>query len=201
MLSTFEGHSYTVTSVAYSHDGSYIVFGSYDNTIRVWNAKTGQAAYSSLTSHTGGVNSVCFSPDGRWIISGSYDKTVCLWNVSTGVLFFQSRVSSYVYHIAAFPTSDSGYIKFASSSFDGTIHIWSVPIEEEGKKWRLEDDGWLTGNNGKYLIWIPPDLRHSLVHGPCIRTLNTQFSTKLYLSANQGDQWAACFSSPDLCIS
>jgi len=38
----FEGHTGLVSSVAYSPDGTCIVSGSFDQSIRVWNAKTGK---------------------------------------------------------------------------------------------------------------------------------------------------------------
>ena len=55
---------------------------SVDDTMRLWDADTGQSA--PLTGHTGAVNSVAFSPDGRRIVSGSDDKTLRLWNADTG---------------------------------------------------------------------------------------------------------------------
>ena len=37
----FTGHSEAVSSVCFSTDGSRIVSGSYDETVRIWNAVTG----------------------------------------------------------------------------------------------------------------------------------------------------------------
>ena len=39
---TLTGHSDTVASVAYSPDGKHIVSGSWDRTVKVWNAATGK---------------------------------------------------------------------------------------------------------------------------------------------------------------
>ena len=57
--------------------------GSYDRTVRLWDAATG-AALQTLEGHSGWVTSVAFSPDGRQVVSGSYDKTVRLWDAATG---------------------------------------------------------------------------------------------------------------------
>jgi WD40 repeat protein len=35
-LQTLEGHSNSLSSVAYSPDGTKIISGSYDNTIKIW---------------------------------------------------------------------------------------------------------------------------------------------------------------------
>jgi WD40 repeat protein len=66
-----EGHTGYVLSVAYSPDGRHIISGSYDKTIRIWNAETGSAVGKPLEGHTHPVWSVAYSPDGRHIISGS----------------------------------------------------------------------------------------------------------------------------------
>ena len=36
------GHSFSVASVAFSPDGKHIVSGSWDSTVKVWNAATGK---------------------------------------------------------------------------------------------------------------------------------------------------------------
>jgi WD40 repeat protein len=59
---TLQGHTSGVTSVAYSPDGSHIVSGSEDNTIRVWNPTTGQCIAGPFQGHTNWVTSVAYSP-------------------------------------------------------------------------------------------------------------------------------------------
>ena len=70
--------------MAFSPDGKRIVSGSCDNTVRVWDADTGQPVGQPLTGHTDAVTSVAFSPDGKRIVSGSDDKTVRVWDADTG---------------------------------------------------------------------------------------------------------------------
>jgi WD40 repeat protein len=67
--------------VSFSPDGRQIVSGSADNTLKVWDAETGQLALT-LEGHSDYVNSVSFSPDGRRIVSGSYDDTLKVWDIS-----------------------------------------------------------------------------------------------------------------------
>ncbi|KAJ7729215.1 P-loop containing nucleoside triphosphate hydrolase protein [Mycena olivaceomarginata] len=70
-------------SVSFSPDGARIASGSEDNTIRVWDAMTGQQVGDALEWHTDIVCSVAFSPDGARIASGSVDKTIRVWNAAT----------------------------------------------------------------------------------------------------------------------
>ena len=68
--------------MAFSPDGKRIVSGSWDKTVKVWDAATGQETLT-LKGHTGAVTSVAFSPDGKRIASGSEDKTVKVWDAAT----------------------------------------------------------------------------------------------------------------------
>ena len=74
-----QGHALAVWSVAVSSDGQRIVSGSTDQTVRIWNAQTGEPIGQPLQGHTGPVWSVAISPDGQRIVSGSDDQTVRIW--------------------------------------------------------------------------------------------------------------------------
>jgi WD40 repeat protein len=57
--------------------------GSYDNTVRIWDAISGTVQHT-LEGHTRPVTSVDFSSDGLRIVSGSWDNTVRIWDAHTG---------------------------------------------------------------------------------------------------------------------
>ena len=76
-------HPSAVHAVAFSPDGRLIVSGSYDGTVRVWDAATG-GERRVLQGHSDSVHAVAFSPDGRLIVSGSGDETVRVWDAATG---------------------------------------------------------------------------------------------------------------------
>ena len=77
---TLKGHLGRVFSVSFSPDGKRIVSGSFDKTVKVWDAQTGQETLT-LKGHSDTVLSVSFSPDGKRIVSGSSDHTVKVWDV------------------------------------------------------------------------------------------------------------------------
>jgi WD40 repeat protein len=119
---TLTGHSDSVWSVAYSPNGQTLASGSWDNTIKLWNVKTGNLL-QTLTGHSKDINSVAYSPDGQTLASASNDNTIKLWNVKTGNLLQTLEGHSYSVNSVAY--SPDGQT-LASASGDTTIKIWDV---------------------------------------------------------------------------
>ena len=71
-MQTLYGHSDMVSSVAFSHDGTQVVSGSGDKTVKIWDASSG-ACLKTLEGHSDWVRSVAFSHDGTQVISESGD--------------------------------------------------------------------------------------------------------------------------------
>ena len=80
-----EGHTHSVESVVFSHNGRFIVSGSRDMTIRIWNTSTCETTHM-LTGHEYWVMSVAISRDDKFVVSGSGDRTVRIWDTTTGEL-------------------------------------------------------------------------------------------------------------------
>src|SRR5262245_50855594 len=75
------GHTERVTSVAVSDDGSRIISGSNDKTVKLWDGASG-ALLRTFYGHAGPVTSVGVS-GGSHIISGGADKTIRQWDAAT----------------------------------------------------------------------------------------------------------------------
>ena len=77
------GHTGRVHGAVYSPDGEKILSASYDQTIKEWDAGTGQCV-KTLAGHTSIVSSAVYSPDGKKILSTSWDQTIKEWDAATG---------------------------------------------------------------------------------------------------------------------
>ncbi|MGD1903539.1 MAG: AAA-like domain-containing protein [Geitlerinemataceae cyanobacterium] len=79
---TLNGHSSSVLSANFSPDGTQIVSASDDQTVKVWDAETGEELHT-LNGHSDWVWSANFSPDGTQIVSASSDQPEKLWKVES----------------------------------------------------------------------------------------------------------------------
>ncbi|MEX0849857.1 MAG: WD40 repeat domain-containing protein [Candidatus Dependentiae bacterium] len=117
-----KGHDWTVSSVVFSPDGKQIASASGDNTVRIWNAQTGDCLHT-LRGHTRYVNSAAFSPDGKKIASASWDNTVRIWNVQAGDCLHTLQGHARGVKSAAFSPDGK---QIASTSWDRTVRIWDT---------------------------------------------------------------------------
>jgi WD40 repeat protein len=137
VLDTLTGHSSPVGCVAISLDGqtlascsatpSLYLYGyqpDWDNTIRLWNFKTGQQI-GNLTGHSDTVTAIAISPDRQILVSASWDNTIKVWDLHTGnqrqTLFTDYSSSLNLHPIAISPGG-----QILASESHGSIGIWSL---------------------------------------------------------------------------
>jgi hypothetical protein len=108
--------------VAFSPNGSLLVSGSGDSTVRIWRAADG-GLQRTLAGHDAGITSVAFSPDGSLLASGSEDGTVKLWRTVDGGL--ARTLTAHAGAVASVAFSTSGQL-LATAGDDGTVKLWRV---------------------------------------------------------------------------
>jgi WD40 repeat protein len=127
LVKVIEGHTGFVLTAAFSPNGAHIVSGSYDETIRVWDAVTGKQL-GVLKGHTGWVFSVAFSPDGAHIVSGSADNTIRIWNAHTGKQLAVLKGHTNWVKSVAFVLDGA---RIVSGSLDDTVRVWDAHMGKQ----------------------------------------------------------------------
>ncbi|KAJ5133506.1 hypothetical protein N7526_004871 [Penicillium atrosanguineum] len=141
--STLKGHRDSVTSIAWSPDGSRLVSASDDRTVKIWDPTTGQCA-STLEGHRDSVRSIAWSPDGSRLASASNDNTIKIWDPTTSQCISTLEGHSYRVELVAWSPDGS---RLASASYDNTIKIWDPTICQcistlEGHSYWVESVVW-----------------------------------------------------------
>ena len=132
-----EGHSATVSSIAFDFTGGKFVSASYDKTLGIWNTSSGERL-AELEGHRHYVRCAAWSPDGRTIISGGDDGELFVWDVASWLRKNGKKISislddhdGWIYSAG---WSCSGK-QFASGDSMGTLCIWNYVY---GKRPELE---------------------------------------------------------------
>jgi WD40 repeat protein/transcriptional regulator with XRE-family HTH domain len=123
LLETLQGHAGVVRSVALTGDGRLLASGSFDGTVRLWEAE-GRQLLATMQGHVGAVWGVALAGDGQLAASASADGTVRLWEVASGrpLATLQGHTGA-VWHVAL---SGDGRLA-ASGGVDGTVRLWEPP--------------------------------------------------------------------------
>ena len=121
------GHTEYVHSLVFSLDGTFLVSGGKDTTIKLWDVQTG-GAVKTLHGHTQAVLSVSISADNSMIASGSCDKTICLWTIKTGDYHIR-ECKNWINTVTFCPTNSQ---LLMSLSHDGIVQQWGIDGQKIG---------------------------------------------------------------------
>lgn len=136
LLRTLEGHQRVVDSVAFDSERGALASGSADNTVKLWDARSGKLV-RTLEGHTKGVDIVAFSPDGRLLASKSGDHTIRLWSCETWETVAIIPESTHEEWIPALAFHPKLPLLAAAGSDPGTpeqerarlIHLWELDFD------------------------------------------------------------------------
>ncbi len=179
-----------IFAVNYTPDGRYLVAGTADGVLLVWDAVT-HIPMHRIQAHTSCINRIAFSPDGSLATTASCDRTVSLWKTDS----WQPVTKLVGHHFAVYTCAFSPDGKTLATGTHRQNHdadepaefrLWDLSTKGCIAEWRAEPtqntglafiDGGRTlvagFRDGAILQWdvtarppVPTELRFPLVSPP-----------------------------------
>ncbi len=120
-------HKNTVTSVAISTDGDWIVTGTDAGVVTIWLRET-ETIIREIAAHTGSVTAVDITPDGQRVVSACGEEMVKVWDVATGLMMFSQPAHKNLNDVSI--SSDSKQVAYGSVCGDDQKYVWDLTTEE-----------------------------------------------------------------------
>ena len=128
----------TINSVCFSPDGTYIISGSMQGMVNIWNIST--ETNRKIWLGPGLLSDMAISTNGQYVASSHGilsrkhgSNTIRLWNFQTGENIHKWKGHEDSVRCVAF-SSDDKYV--VSGSHDNTLRLWKVGSEDAIQVWR-----------------------------------------------------------------
>ncbi|MEC7752687.1 MAG: WD40 repeat domain-containing protein [Bacteroidota bacterium] len=124
----FEAHKISVFTVQYSPDERYLISGSRDAHLKIWEVNQSYELKQAIVAHMYAINHLVFSADGKHFVTCSMDKSIKVWDAATYQLL---KVIDKARH-AGHGTSVNKVLwsnfnnLLVSASDDRSISVWSI---------------------------------------------------------------------------
>ncbi|UII28119.1 caspase family protein [Fulvivirga maritima] len=148
------GHYGPIKSVAITPNGKYLLTGSKDNTIKLWDFESGREIRTYF-GHTAPVRDLEITSDALHFISGSEDGTAKLWEIVSGKIIRSYETPKTQLNKVAI-SNDDQLLFTGGYSWKG--YIWNLQSGDTIRSFRTDSDHSMGygisaafSKNGKYL--------------------------------------------------
>ncbi len=115
------GHTHDIDTFQFSPDVKYLVTGSDDLTVKLWDVASGMEV-RTFRGHQASIKAVAVSADGCQVLSGDDKGGIKLWDATTGREVRSMAVKGFVTHLSF--SSDGRF--FTSVDLGSYMTIWEI---------------------------------------------------------------------------
>lgn len=130
----WEGHQNSVFTLRYSPDGNFLLSGSRDARLKLWDAKAAYLPVTEVVAHMHAINHLDFSPDSKHFVTCSMDKSIKVWDLAEMRLLKVIDKGRHAGHGTSVNkllwTSYQSLL--ISASDDKTISVWDLQETNQG---------------------------------------------------------------------
>ncbi|HEV2580423.1 MAG TPA: hypothetical protein VGT44_06185 [Ktedonobacteraceae bacterium] len=131
LVNTFKGHKYAISDLDWSPDGKLIASASYDESVKIWDATTGNHVVFFPYVDNYAFSAKFLPGSGARIASGSGKinvkpvGSVKIWDAARGTLLY--TYTGHTDRVTAIAWSpDSKYLASGGNDNDPTVHVWTL---------------------------------------------------------------------------
>lgn len=82
LIREFKAHENSVFAVSYMPNPNFLISGSRDARLKVWDAANNYQLVEEVAAHLYAINHISFSPDGQHFATASMDKSIKVWRTN-----------------------------------------------------------------------------------------------------------------------
>jgi WD40 repeat protein len=122
-----KGHSYWVSSVAFSPAGKTLASGSFDQSVKLWDWTEEGKNPRTLKGHSSKLRTVAYSPSGELLASAGDDKLVVLWDTAESkIKAVLPDLREWVFSVAFTPDGGSLVTGGGPVRNPGEVTLWDL---------------------------------------------------------------------------
>mmetsp|Transcript_61811 Transcript_61811/g.70910 ORF Transcript_61811/g.70910 Transcript_61811/m.70910 type:complete len:1020 (+) Transcript_61811:183-3242(+) len=120
---TYDGHSLSISDLAVTNDGKFLLTASEDRTVKAWNLGFRAKEPEFVLEHDSWVTAVVATPNNRRILSGHNGGAITVWNIKHRCPEYS--FSGHKGNISSLRVLSDG-TKLISGSVDNTLRVWNL---------------------------------------------------------------------------
>jgi WD40 repeat protein len=130
LIKEIKAHGNSVFTLSYIPDSNFLISGSRDARLKVWDVAHGYQQIEEVVAHLYAINHIAFSPSGKYFATASMDKSIKVWDASEMKLL---KVIDKARH-AGHGTSVNKLLwtdfnnQLVSASDDRSISVWDIEL-------------------------------------------------------------------------